>query len=54
MKRTANSLFVDEYVWLALAPCRHQIPLITQVALACGNVRGGLEDNLYLKKGTAD
>lgn len=51
MKRTADSLFGDEYVWSVLAAGRHQIPLTTQAALAGGNVRVGLEDNLYISKG---
>lgn len=51
MKRTADKLFGDEYVWSVLAAGRHQIPLTTQAALAGGNVRVGLEDNLYIGKG---
>jgi len=51
MKRTADKLFGDEYVWSVLAAGRHQIPLTTQAALAGGNVRVGLEDNLYIGRG---
>jgi len=51
MKRTADKLFGDEYVWSVLAAGRHQIPMTTQAAIAGGNVRVGLEDNLYIGRG---
>ena len=51
MKRTADKLFGDDYVWSVLAAGRHQIPMTTQAAIMGGNVRVGLEDNLYLDKG---
>jgi uncharacterized protein (DUF849 family) len=51
MKRTADRLFGDEYVWSVLAAGRHQTPLVTQGALLGGNVRVGLEDSIYLARG---
>lgn len=51
MKRTADKLFGDDYVWSVLAAGRHQIPMTTQAAIMGGNVRVGLEDNLYIEKG---
>ncbi len=51
MKHTADKLFGDDYVWSVLAAGRHQIPMTTQAAIMGGNVRVGLEDNLYLEKG---
>lgn len=37
--------------WSAFAIGRNQFPLAMQTALLGGNVRVGLEDNIYLKKG---
>ncbi|MDT3681082.1 MAG: 3-keto-5-aminohexanoate cleavage protein [Truepera sp.] len=51
MKRTADKLFGDAYYWSVLAAGRHQIPFTTQAAAMGGNVRVGLEDNLYLSRG---
>lgn len=51
MKRTADKLFGDEYIWSVLAAGRHQIPMTTQAATMGGNVRVGLEDNLYIGRG---
>jgi len=51
MKRTADRLFGDDYVWSVLAAGRFQMSLITQAAMLGGNVRVGLEDSLYLAKG---
>jgi uncharacterized protein (DUF849 family) len=51
MKRTADRLFGDEYVWSMLAAGRHQTPLVTQGAILGGNVRVGLEDSIYLARG---
>lgn len=51
MKRIADKLFGADYVWSVLAAGRHQFPLTTQAALMGGNVRVGLEDNLYLERG---
>ena len=51
MKRTADRLFGDEYIWSVLAAGRHQTPLVSQGALLGGNVRVGLEDSIYLSRG---
>jgi len=52
MKRIADKLFGNDYVWSILAAGRHQMPLVTQGAIMGGNVRVGLEDSLYLSRGT--
>ncbi len=51
MKRTADKLFGDDYRWSVLAAGRHQMPLATMGAAMGGNVRVGLEDNLFIDKG---
>jgi 3,5-dioxohexanoate:acetyl-CoA acetone transferase len=51
MKRTADRLFGDEYVWSILGAGRHQTRLVTVGAIMGGNVRVGLEDSLYLGRG---
>lgn len=51
MRRTADRLFGDDYVWSVLAAGRHQMPLITQAAMLGGNVRVGLEDSLFIGRG---
>ncbi|MBU2644148.1 3-keto-5-aminohexanoate cleavage protein [bacterium] len=51
MKRTADRLFGDDYIWSVLAAGRHQMSFCTQAALLGGNVRVGLEDSLFLGKG---
>jgi uncharacterized protein (DUF849 family) len=51
MKRTADRLFGDEYVWSVLAAGRHQTALVTQGSILGGNVRVGLEDSIYLARG---
>jgi uncharacterized protein (DUF849 family) len=51
MKATADRLFGDDYLWSVLGAGRHQTNLVTVGAILGGNVRVGLEDNLYLSKG---
>jgi len=51
MRRTADRLFGDSYVWSVLAAGRHQMPLVTQAAMMGGHVRVGLEDSLYIGRG---
>jgi uncharacterized protein (DUF849 family) len=51
MKRIADKLFGDEYVWSVLAAGRHQLPFVTMAAIMGGNVRVGLEDSIYVGKG---
>ena len=47
MKRTADRLFGDAYVWSVLGAGRNQIPVAAQAAAMGGNVRVGLEDSLW-------
>ncbi|WP_349607807.1 MULTISPECIES: BKACE family enzyme [Cupriavidus] len=47
MKRTADRLFGDQYVWSVLGAGRFQMPIAAQSAAAGGNVRVGLEDSLW-------
>ncbi|WP_339238185.1 3-keto-5-aminohexanoate cleavage protein [Oceanobacillus sp. FSL W7-1281] len=42
---------VDGAHWSAFGIGRMQLPIVAQAALLGGNVRVGLEDNLYLEKG---
>jgi uncharacterized protein (DUF849 family) len=51
MKATADRLFGDDYYLSVLAAGRQQFPLVTMGAIVGGNVRVGLEDNLYASKG---
>ena len=51
MKRTADRLLGSDYVWSILGAGRHQMNLVTMGAIMGGNVRVGLEDNIYLGKG---
>jgi len=51
MYETAVDLFGDEFEWSVLGAGRHQFNFATQALLLGGNVRVGLEDNLYLEKG---
>ena len=51
MKRTADRLLGDDYIWSILGAGRHQFNLITMGAIMGGNVRTGMEDNVYLGKG---
>ena len=50
--QTADRLFGTDYQWSILAAGRHQMNLITIGATMGGNVRVGLEDNLYLPDGS--
>jgi uncharacterized protein (DUF849 family) len=51
MRRTADHLFGDDHVWSVLAAGRHQMGYVTMAAILGGNVRVGLEDSLYLRRG---
>ena len=51
LKRTADRLFSDQYLFSVLAAGRQQIPMASMAAAMGGHVRVGLEDNLYLSKG---
>lgn len=52
MRRTAERLFGDDFLWSILAAGKHQMGLCTMGAIMGGNVRVGLEDSLYLGRGT--
>ncbi len=47
MKRTADRLFGNDYVWSVLGAGKSQIPIGTQSLALGGNVRVGLEDSLW-------
>jgi uncharacterized protein (DUF849 family) len=51
MKRTADRLLGNDYIWSILGAGRHQFNLITMGAIMGGSVRTGMEDNIYLGKG---
>lgn len=51
MKATADRLFGNDYYLSVLGAGRHQFPMVTLSAILGGNVRVGLEDNLYLGRG---
>jgi len=51
MRRTADRLFGDNYVWSILAAGRHQMPLVSQGVQMGGHARVGLEDSLFLTPG---
>src|SRR5581483_6227094 len=52
MKRTADRLFGDQYLWSVVGAGRNQMFGAAQAAVMGGNVRGGLEDSLWLGRGT--
>jgi uncharacterized protein (DUF849 family) len=52
MRRTADRLFGDNYQWSVLGAGRHQMRIAAMAASMGGNVRVGLEDSLWLGKGT--
>ena len=51
MKRTADRLFGDQYVWSVLGAGRNQLSIAAQTAAMGGNVRVGLEDSLWIGPG---
>ena len=51
MKRTADRLFGDEYVWSVLGAGRNQMPIAATAAAIGGNVRVGLEDSIWAGPG---
>jgi uncharacterized protein (DUF849 family) len=46
-----RDLLPPQAAWAALGPGRLQMPVVAQCTLLGGNVRVGLEDNLYLSRG---
>jgi uncharacterized protein (DUF849 family) len=51
VKETADRLFGDQYTFSVLGAGRHQTNLVTIGALLGGNVRVGIEDSIFLRKG---
>ena len=51
MKRTADRLFGDSYRWSVLGAGASQMKIAAMSASMGGNVRVGLEDNLWIAKG---
>jgi uncharacterized protein (DUF849 family) len=51
MKNTADRLFGKDYLWSVLAVGQYQFSYGMVAAVMGGNVRVGMEDNLYLSKG---
>ncbi|HEX4327379.1 MAG TPA: 3-keto-5-aminohexanoate cleavage protein, partial [Burkholderiales bacterium] len=47
MKRTADRLFGNDYVWSVLGAGRQQMPIAAMSTVMGGNVRVGLEDSLW-------
>ena len=50
MKAMADMVPKEGY-WAGFGIGRHQMPMVAQAVILGGNVRVGLEDNLYLEKG---
>ncbi len=46
-----RSMLPQNANWTAFGISRHQMPMVAQAVLLGGNVRVGLEDNLYLERG---
>jgi len=51
MKRTADRLFGDNYLWSVLGAGRNQMFIAAQSAVMGGNVRVGMEDSLWIGRG---
>ena len=47
MRRTADRLFGDDYIWSVLGAGRNQMPIAAQSLAMGGHVRVGLEDSLW-------
>jgi uncharacterized protein (DUF849 family) len=48
---TLRNMLPHNAVWAAFGISRHEFPMVAQAALLGGNVRVGLEDNLWLEAG---
>ncbi len=48
---TLRNMLPRDAFWAAFGIARHEFPMVAQAALLGGNVRVGLEDNLYLGAG---
>ena len=51
MKRTADRLFGEDYVWSVLGAGASQLRIATQAIALGGNVRVGLEDSIWAGRG---
>lgn len=51
MKRTADRLFGNDYQWSVLGAGKQQMAVAAMAASMGGNVRVGLEDNLWIGPG---
>lgn len=51
MRRTADRLFGDDYVWSVLGAGKMQLPVANHALLLGGNVRVGMEDSLWAGRG---
>ncbi len=51
MRKTADKLFGNDYVWSVLAAGKRQMPFATQSALLGGHARVGLGDSLFIARG---
>jgi uncharacterized protein (DUF849 family) len=51
MKRTADRLFGDQYIWSVLGAGKSQMAIAALAAAQGGNVRVGLEDSLWIAPG---
>ncbi len=47
MKRTADRLFGDQFIWSVLGAGRFQMPIAATAAAMGGNVRVGIEDSVW-------
>ena len=52
MKRTADRLFGNDYRWSVLGAGASQMKIAAMAAAQGGNVRVGLEDSLWIGKGS--
>jgi uncharacterized protein (DUF849 family) len=46
-----RSMLPPDAIWAAFGISHHEMPMVAQAVLLGGNVRVGLEDNLYLERG---
>jgi uncharacterized protein (DUF849 family) len=46
-----KSMIPDNALWAAFGISSHEMPMVAQAVLLGGNIRVGLEDNLYLERG---
>ena len=49
--KTMADMVPKEGMWAGFGIGRYEMPMVAQAVLLGGNVRVGLEDNLYLEKG---